>query len=1123
MNNEKTKSSIISTPEDINLPCRTKSLIKNQINPALDQSTDVSGISQIPKASSRIQHQITQNYIVVWLNINTKNSNTNVDDSINKLQHVVNSVDIFTDSNQCIDFLTDVRDEKILLIIFGSHIHKLVSLIEDIPQLHFIYVFDCQQTHNEQCAQECSKIKGVFNHIDFICEALKYDISRLLVDLTPFSIVSTTSSTSPDELDQSFMYTQLIKEIIIEIEYDDDAKQQFVDFYLNNYAQNDNESTKLNQFQLHYKDHSLIWWYTKESFIYSLLNKALRIQDTEIIIKMAFFLHDLHQKIEQKYSEERQTTKLVVYRGQGVSETDFEKINKNKGGLFSFNSFLSTSTDRDFSFMFADNARQNPDLIGILFRMEIDPSISSTPYVSVRDTSYFKSEQETLFSMHTIFRIGEMNRIDDRLWEVSLILTSDNDLQLKSLTDCIRAEIGGVGGWFRMALLMQKLGKFDKALEIYNSLLQTMSNGDPQIHPLPQAIIYGGIGELQRSMGNYSTALVHAEKTLKVFEKELESNHPFFSSIYITVALSHESIGNYATSLSYFKKALQIKEKLFSSDFRSLALLYNHIGLVHQSMGNYSFALMYCEKALEIWRKSLPSNHPGLGICCSNIGVVHQSMGNYSFALSYFHEALKIGQKSLPPNHPDLAAINNNIGISHQWMGNYPSSLAHYEKALQIWEKLLSPGHSSLATTNINIGTVYYMMRNYSSALPYYEKALSIQQNSLPPNHPDVAICYQNIGVLLNSLGSSSSALSHFEQALRIIQISLPPEHPHLAICYINIGEIYRSLGDYPTALAYFERALSIQQKSLPFNHPDIAKTHYFISAVSHLTENDLCTLSNTEKVFEIQQKHISNNKELLGSLSHNPESMYQSLEYGRKAMLLLTNCVELQQKSSSPDRLSEASDDNSTDETQHFVETYWTAISNFEKMLEIGQQSPAMDEILFGRTIDNSTERNQVYESMLKVMSLIKRASTNSAVNHNYENNNNAQSSMDDYISAFLYLDKALEIQQKFLSPNDPSIPTYYNNNGNTLCSIGQYQSALSYFEKALEIMHKSFPNNHPLLAKTYSNMTTALDGLERYNEAINYARRAVEIAHSSLGIADAETKAYEDQLHQLEEKIWQ
>lgn len=56
------------------------------------------------------------------------------------------------------------------------------------------------------------------------------------------------------------------------------------------------------------------------------------------------------------------------------------------------------------------------------------------------------------------------------------MLTDDNDQQLKRLTELIRHEIGGGNGWHRLGILMNKMGKFEKALEIYNILLDKTSN-----------------------------------------------------------------------------------------------------------------------------------------------------------------------------------------------------------------------------------------------------------------------------------------------------------------------------------------------------------------------------------------------------------------------------------------------------------------------------------------------------------------------------------------------------------------------------------------------------------------------------------------------------------------------
>ena len=186
------------------------------------------------------------------------------------------------------------------------------------------------------------------------------------------------------------------------------------------------ELNNVKELERKYHQKTPIWWYTCEGFLYPMLNRALRLMDVDIIIKMGFFIGDLHRHIAQLHkdqiNEHHFDAIFTTYRGQGMSKTDFEQMVKIKGGLLSFNNFLSTSTDRSTSLRFAHNSLTDPDSMGILFVMTIDPSISTTPFASVTDDSYFHTEDEILFSMHTIFRIRDIKPMgeNNRLFQVDL-------------------------------------------------------------------------------------------------------------------------------------------------------------------------------------------------------------------------------------------------------------------------------------------------------------------------------------------------------------------------------------------------------------------------------------------------------------------------------------------------------------------------------------------------------------------------------------------------------------------------------------------------------------------------------------------------------------------------------
>src|ERR1700722_4121970 len=415
-----------------------------------------SAIATVSHSARPSRVRIVQNFTLIWLDSSINESDIDFKYSLTQLRQIVNTIDTFTDADECVDFLTELKDEKGFMLVSGTLGQSIVPLIHDVPQLYSIYVFCGNKSQHEQWAKEWTKVKGVFTKIDIICDTLKRDTQQYDRDSTSITVTSGDLS----RLDPSFMYTQLLKEILIEMDHDDKAKTEFTDFCRDSYQGSEGPFQIIDEFRRDYHEHTPIWWYTRDCFIYPMLNRALRLQEINTILKMGFFIRDLHQQIEQLYT--RQSEKLTVYRGQGLSNVDFEKIRTKQGGLLSFNNFLSTSTDRQVSLLYAQSSRENRELTGILFQISIKPGIKSTPFASSDNVSYFSdSEKEILFSMHTVFRIGQVELIEDRLWRVELALTSDDDPELQQLTEHMRKEIRGATGWHRLGQLLIRTGNFD--------------------------------------------------------------------------------------------------------------------------------------------------------------------------------------------------------------------------------------------------------------------------------------------------------------------------------------------------------------------------------------------------------------------------------------------------------------------------------------------------------------------------------------------------------------------------------------------------------------------------------------------------------------------------------------
>ncbi|CAF4743787.1 unnamed protein product, partial [Rotaria sp. Silwood2] len=251
---------------------------------------------------------------------------------------------------------------------------------------------------------------------------------------------------------------------------------------------------------------------------------------------MGFFIRHLHNHITQLHQEQQGSmpTNFQVFRGQGLSIEDFEKMKKTKGGLMSFNNFLSTSRDREIPFeSFARPAANNPNSVGILFVMAIDTAIcmkSSATFAEVSKVSFFEGEEEILFSTHTIFRINQIEPIPDehtdRLWQVSLTLAGNQDDDFNTLTAYLREEFNWAKGWARLGHILIKLGEPAKAEHLYQILLEKSSTDKQRSdYNLQLGTVYG-------SMGEYSKALSSYERSLEIRQIALPTNHPDLAGSY---------------------------------------------------------------------------------------------------------------------------------------------------------------------------------------------------------------------------------------------------------------------------------------------------------------------------------------------------------------------------------------------------------------------------------------------------------------------------------------------------------------------------------------------------------------------------------------------------------------
>ena len=642
--------------------------------------------------------------------------------TLQQLRTLVDKVQVFTESEASVDFLRAISEEKVLVITSDAVGQDLIRRIHSMPQVNSIYIFCSNRDWYEPWVEEWAKIRGVFTQAESICKALHQSVTQCNQWRSPISFVTPNRDECDADLNQlepSFMYTQLFKEILLEMEHDKDERKDLIAYCRQQEKDRPKQLELIDEFERDYCPDQAVLWYTRDCFTSEMLNRALRLLESDIIVKMGFFIRDLHRQIEQlHYEQTRQYSgrRFVVYRGQGLSTADLHTLKNTQGGLLSFNSFVSTSTDRDIAQFRAESCSQATDEVGILFVMTLDPTLASTPFADVEEHSYFDdSEGERLFSMHSVFRVDTVNGLDsnERLFEVQLTLTADDDSQLRRLKPKIAEEVEGSTGWKRIGRLLLKIGQLEKAEQPYIRLLRA-SNEDIDIAQYSHQL--GAIKDLQ---GDHGAALSYYGNSEKIRQKTIPANHPDLANSYNNIGLVHYSMGDLDKALSYYKTCLHIKQNSLSANHPHLATCYNNIGSVYNSMKDFTNALSYYNRCLHIEQSSLPDNHPSLATCYNNIGSAYNSMQQFETALSYFKKCVNIEQRTLPAHHRSLATSFKNIGSAYNSMGEYPKALLYYERALAIDQKTLSSDHPDLATSYNIMGSVHKNMGEYAKALCY--------------------------------------------------------------------------------------------------------------------------------------------------------------------------------------------------------------------------------------------------------------------------------------------------------------------------------------------------------------------------------------------------------------------
>ncbi|CAF1256756.1 unnamed protein product [Didymodactylos carnosus] len=677
-----------------------------------------------------------ESFILIWLDAELDETNN---DDLRQLKRIVNSLKTYDNVKDCINYILSIDgyNERVLLIISGSFGKRSMSDIHDIAQIDFIYIFSPMKTKYEELTKQYKKIQGIYDNIDILCNKLKHDVSTRTNDLMISNI------TDDEHLNENttFFSFYFILETFLNMTFHPNIRKSLVEYCQLQYIENENELKIINEFNKNYQSNKCIWWYTRNCFLYRILNKSFRIMDLNIIFKLRFFIIDMYKQLKQLHYEQyikkssllKNMKILIVYREQGITKNELKILKENIGGLLSINYFMLTTLDKHVHI----HSSHHPDTEKILFQIYIDIEKCTQPFANIEQLSYFNLKSEILISIGSLFRIKSIKKEID--WFVKLeLITSEEENKLKQMF----IDKNNIGQHLRD---MDGQEKREEYTEVLSQNVQTDG--------IDIADDYYNNGTRHLNEGDYIKSLENFEKALSIYEKYLDSDDQRIAKTYSSIGMTHGMQGDFVESLTNYKRALNVyKTSIQSPNYKGISKTYNNIAMAHYAENEHDQALVNLEKAVEIDQREFSKNDPFLITSYTNMALVYSEKHEFRRAIDYYNKALIIQLENLPKNHADLAPTYGNIGTMYDRLGDHTQALQYYQKALETQLIALPLNDPNLADTYMKIGNIYYAQRNYPKALENFSKASDICAKLFPPDAPQIIELRRNITAIQNSL-----------------------------------------------------------------------------------------------------------------------------------------------------------------------------------------------------------------------------------------------------------------------------------------------------------------------------------------------------------------------------------
>lgn len=707
------------------------------------------------------EHQNKEDMTLIWCDENI-DVHGDAKKIVELLQQVNDYVLICSNVDTCFEYINRIQTEKAFVILSNEAADEMMDKIHDLEQVNSIYIF-CMNDAIKDHHTKYYKINGIYIEYEPLLKAIENNICYLLKQSQATSLFDQyeRSMRSLNSESQVFVEFRTFKYVLLKTDYyKEQTKKEMIEACRNYYKGNVCELTKIDQFEQTYDSNNAIHWYTKPTFVFRLVNKALRTEDYKGLLTLRFYITDLNENLRLKYEDLKQQQQrqdlstIVTYRGMRCAPHEVYTLKYTIGKTIATNGFLSTSRSKIIAEIFSGKGTTELGFETVMLEIHVDTTKSTIPLADIAEYSSFPEEEEVLFAFGATFVINSVtyDTLDD-VWWVKLSAVSED-----VLTDNIQ------------------------------TLLKSFR--DTEVNLL--------FGVLLIKMGLYMQCRKHLENLFDLYGNQ----HENVVRIAELIGWSYEVENKYDQAIPHYENAFDLSAS--SNRWEDASRVTISIATCYLVKNAKIIARQYTTKAYEILknRTSLPDNHCQFGIIMIYRGEIED---DNSLTLDYHEKALDIFQNASTvcecQHHDDrIAKVYEIIAGRFRNEGNYAQAIVYFQKCEKLRSKHITLREERMAyvCSLVMLGACYTNIQDKVTAQMYHLKFLRFMDNDLMEliygNNLDAKEAVLTIQATENI---SESRLIYEVKLLKSLETNQPINYEQIIERYLNMGEIYTQTKDH--------------------------------------------------------------------------------------------------------------------------------------------------------------------------------------------------------------------------------------------------------------------------------------------------------------------------------------